>query len=465
MQIRSRLTLQFILTVAAIMLLTLGFIYIQYRQTMEDEFYSGLRFKAMMTANMVLRHEEEFDARDTIQSDTNRQESVLPIKQMVAIFDMERKQIFSMNAPEEKLRESTYQLTASQGECCIHYCGLPALALRTLSPSGRPYVVVAASEFRTDHLQNLQNILIAGFFISIGLVAFVGYIFSGRAMAPVSRIVNEVDAILPSDLSARLQSPENNDEIARLINTFNRMLDRIQVAFQMQKRFVSNVSHELKNPISVIVSQLEVALNRERSPQDYQHTLRSVLDDSYAMADITEKLLQISRVHSEDSHIEFVALRLDELVLQVQSGLLRSKPDYHILFDMEGNIEQEEQLIIAGNEALLRLALSNLIDNGCKFSPDHRVSLKLLAKNGKKPVLELIDNGPGIPAEDLPYIFQPFYRGIQQAKVAGSGIGLSLVDSILRLHHIQFQVISESGKGTKITLRFPEQLNGKAASN
>jgi len=463
MQIRSRLTLQFILTVAAIMLLTLGFIYIQYRQTMEAEFYNGLRFKAVMTANMVLRHENEFDARDTIQSESNPQESMLSVKQMVAIFDMERRQIFSMNAPNEKLRESTYQLTATQGECCINYGGLKALALRTLSPSGRPYVVVAASEFRTDHLQNLQNILIAGFFISIGMVAFVGYIFSGRAMEPVSRIVNEVDAILPSDLSARLQATENNDEMARLINTFNRMLDRIQVAFQMQKRFVSNVSHELKNPISVIVSQLEVALNRERSPQEYRHTLHSVLDDSYAMADITEKLLQISRVHSEDSHIEFVPLRLDELVLQVQSGLLRTKPQYHILFDIVGNIEQEEQLMIAGNEALLRLALSNLIDNGCKFSPDHRVNLKLLAKNGKKPVLELIDNGPGIPAEDLPHIFQPFYRGVQQAKVSGSGIGLSLVDSILRLHHIQFQVISESGKGTKITLRFPDRSNGKAA--
>ncbi|MDX2136236.1 MAG: ATP-binding protein [Saprospiraceae bacterium] len=454
MQIRSRLTLQFILTVATILLLTLGFVYIRFRQSMEVAFYNGLRFKATTIARMVLLQGATLDTlpvgEEAVQFDKN-----MPVDHLVAIFDMERNRVFSLNAPAEKLAESTYQMTGQLGECRLLYGGLPGIAMRTASPSGRPYIVVAASAFQTEELDELLRILVAGFFLSIGMVALVGYLFARKALEPVSAIVNEVDAIRPADLSARLREPRNADEIARLINTFNRMLDRIEVAFQMQKRFVSNISHELKNPISVIVSQLEVALNRDRSPEAYRQTLQSVLQDSHGLADMTEKLLQIARAYSDENRIEHTPLRLDELVLQVQSGLDRSKPHYHIAFNISGPLEEEAQLLVNGNEALLRLALTNLIDNGCKFSPDHRVAVTLLVGPGQKPVLDISDNGPGIPPDDLPFIFQPFYRGVQQAKTAGSGIGLSLVDSILRLHQVTLDVQSVVGQGTRIRLAFP----------
>jgi signal transduction histidine kinase len=276
-------------------------------------------------------------------------------------------------------------------------------------------------------------------------------------MSPVARIVNQVDKILPSDLSARLNAPNNHDEISRLVITFNGLLDRIQFAFRMQKSFISNVSHELKNPLSVIIAQLEIALDKDRRREEYRTTLSSVLEDIRALNDVTEKLLQLARVHSEDANIAFELVRLDEIMLQTRATLLRLHPDYHIAFDIEGMPESEEQLCVRGNEPLLRSAFQNLMDNGCKFSPDKRVEVKIYfdpALAGRHRV-EIADRGPGIPTKDLQLIFQPFYRSSQSIQVRGSGIGLSLVDSIMRLHRVALDVTSAQGKGTTFSLSFP----------
>jgi signal transduction histidine kinase len=451
MQIRTRLTIQFIITVAAILLLTLAGIYTRYKQSLEDEFYRGLRFKATMTAEMVLRQEANLATANPV---TPGAPSLIPATEAIAIYNTQQKKVFALNLPSGDLNAQTLNGILAQGECRITYGEMPALGVRHVSSSGTEYVVVAASIFQSEELKKLFRILLISFLIGISLVALAGWFFAGRALAPVSQIVNQVETILPSNMSARLNETPNRDEIGRLVHTFNRLLDRIYFAFQMQKRFISNVSHELKNPISVIIAQLEVGLNKPKTNEEYREILQSVLEDSKSMADITEKLLQMARVYSEDSNISFTTLRLDEILLQVRAALLRAKPTYHILFDLTGDIDSEVQLDIKGNEALLRLALTNLIDNGCKFSPDHTVKTTISAYSNGTLELIIQDNGPGIPKEDLPLIFQPFYRGVQQTKVAGSGIGLSLVESILRLHQAKIEVASEIGKGTQMRLLF-----------
>jgi signal transduction histidine kinase len=162
----------------------------------------------------------------------------------------------------------------------------------------------------------------------------------------------------------------------------------------------------------------------------------------------------MAKVYSEDSNIAFEDIRLDEVVLQVRSALLRAQPGYRIFFDITGDIDLETALDVKGNEPLLKLAFTNLIENGCKFSPDKTVHINIITHTEGRPELEITDNGPGIPQQDLPLIFQPFYRGVQQARAPGSGIGLSLVDSILRLHHIKLSIQSEQGKGTTFRLFF-----------
>lgn len=451
MQIRTKLTLQFITIGAGILLLSLAFVYAKFRQITEDEFYDSLRSKALMTAEMVLHDEDEIKPL----TDESPKVSSLPVRENIVIYNARMQRVFAFNRNTDDIPQSTLDKLKSAGEQHFNNEGRYSLCLRHRSHSGREYFILAQSVFNSEDLAHLRNILVITFFLGVGIVAAGGWIFAGQALAPVSRIVNQVDQILPTGLGARLDAPRNRDEIWRLVVTFNRLLDRIQFAFRMQKSFISNVSHELKNPLSVIISQLEVALNKKREADEYHATLGSVLEDTRSLNEVAEKLLQLARVHSDGADIPFDELRLDETLLQTRDTLLRQHPEYNIAFDIEGTPEHEEQLCVRGNESLLRLAFLNLMDNGCKFSPDRRVAVRILFTPEGRQRVEITDHGPGIPQKDLQLIFQPFFRSTQNMHVRGSGIGLSLVDSILNLHRIALDVVSGEGKGTTFRLVFP----------
>ncbi|MBK8922325.1 MAG: hypothetical protein IPM81_12620 [Saprospirales bacterium] len=451
MQIRTKLTVQFITIVAGILALSLLFIYTKFRQITEDEFYSGLRSKALMTVEMILHEEEELEplAREPLAP------GALPFRENIFIYNSKLQRVFAFNHEAEEVPPYIFKQMKSTPELRFQQKELYALGIRHLSKRGQEYFVIAESVFNSEDLANLRNILIFTFFLGVGIVAAGGWIYAGQAMAPVSRIVNQVEGILPTDLGARLNASNNHDELSRLVITFNRLLDRIQFAFRMQKNFISNVSHELKNPLSVIISQLEVALHKKRTPAEYTATLQSVLEDTRNLNEVAEKLLQLARVHSEGANIAFERVRLDEIMLQTQAALLRLHPDYHIAFDIEGVPEEEEQLCVQGNEPLLRSAFLNLMDNGCKFSPDKRVEVRIFFHTNGKHRVEIADHGPGIPSKDLQLIFQPFYRSAQNIHVCGSGVGLSLVESVMRLHHVALEVASIQGQGTTFRLDFP----------
>lgn len=454
MQIRTKLTLQFIVLVAGMLILSLCFIYVKFREMTEDEFYDNLRSKALMTAEMVLHDEANLQPIDDKEYSEARS-TELPFRENVMIFNAGLQRVFAFNRADKPLPFKTLTGLKNSSEARFLDGELHALSVVHKSHSGKEYLIIAESVFNSEELFNLRNILGITFLLCIGLVAAGGWFYAGQAMSPVASIVNQVDGILPSDLSARLEGQNNRDELSRLVFTFNRLLDRIQFAFKMQKSFISNVSHELKNPLSVIIAQLEVALDKKRDNEEYQATLKSVLEDSRELSDVTEKLLQLAKVHSEGTNIAFELVRLDEVMLQTRASLLRLHPNYHIAFDIVGFPEDEEQLCVWGNEPLLRSAFQNLMDNGCKFSPEKKVDVKIHFEPSGKHGVEITDRGPGIPAKDLQLIFQPFYRSSQSIHVRGSGIGLSLVDSIMKIHQVALDVVSTQGKGTTFKLSFP----------
>ncbi len=456
MQIRAKLTIQFIVLVASILLFSLCFIYLKFQRMTENEFYDNLRSKALMTAEMVLHEEEKIQPLPSPEADFQEGGVALPFRENIVIYNARLQKVFAFNRASEPLTGMALGSLQNGDERRFMHGAFYVLALAHKSRSGTLYFVVAESMFNSEALLNLRNILIISFFLGIGIVAAGGWFYAGQALAPMARIVNQVDRILPTDLSARLEAPNSHDEVSRLVITFNRLLDRIQFAFRMQKSFISNVSHELKNPLSVIISQLEITLDKQqRSREEYRDTMSSVLEDTRELSEVTEKLLQLARVHSEDTNIAFEQVRLDEIMLQTRSALLRLRPDYHIAFDLEGMPDNEDQLCIRGNEPLLRAAFLNLMDNGCKYSPDKRVEVKIHFDPLGQHRVEIADHGPGIPVKDLQLIFQPFYRSSQHIHIRGAGIGLSLVDSIMKIHHVALDVASVQGQGTTFWLRFP----------
>lgn len=455
MQIRVKLTIQFLLIAAGILLVAFLYIQFQFRLNLRDEYYDSLKSKAFIIAEMVAgkkSDETEFKMEAPSASGSNLGAAY---PENISIYNLEGKRLYTFNPAPEDIRPSTLQSIKATGEYRFTHGKFNALGVMYTNKVGESFIVIAESMFDEVHIQNLNQILVVVFLVSMTLMAFGGWFFARQALAPVSRIMNEVDALLPTDMSHRLIATDQHDELSRLVITFNKLLDRIQRVFHNQKLFLSNISHELKNPLNVIISQAEIALDKERTKEDYKHTLQSVWHDAKELNDVADKLMQMARINADDATIQLIPLRLDEMIWQAKENLLKTHPEYRIQFDVLNLPDLEEHTYVTGNEQLLRTAFINLMDNGCKFSPDKRVRVSLSFSPDGGGIVEIADYGPGIPPEEMPMIFNAFYRSPRTASIKGSGIGLSLVESILKLHHVELKVRSETGEGTTFIMKFP----------
>jgi signal transduction histidine kinase len=455
MQIRVRLTLQFILIAASILLAAFLYIHFQFKKNLQDEYYDSLRSKALLIAEMVAgkkTDESEFYI-ETFSESTGPLAGDYP--ENISIHTPQGKRLYSFNPAPNDLTSAPFEDVRDYGECKFVHGKFNALAVGYTNKRNEKYVIVAESVFDPVHIDNLTQILIVVFLLTITLMAVGGWFFARQALRPVSDIMNQVDALLPTDMSHRLKATNQHDELSRLVITFNKLLDRIQQVFRLQKMFLSNISHELKNPLNVIVSQVEVSLQKERTAGEYASTLDSVLSDVKELNEVADKLMQMARIHADDSAIRFQPVRIDEVVWQTKESFLKTHPEYKIHFDVVNLPEEEHKLFVNGNEQLLKTAILNLIDNGCKFSPDKTVKVSLSFSPEGGIVLGFKDHGPGIPKAEIPLVFNAFYRSPKTSFVKGSGIGLSLVESILKLHHVDMKVESEPGKGTCFQLFFP----------
>ncbi len=451
MKIRNRLTLQFIAISVVIFAIAIIFIFQLFRRYVENEFYTHLENKGRMTATMVLQKERELE---TIDLRADSVGSDLPPLGNISIYDERFRCVFTLNTGSRAIDKGDLLKIPDNGTYRFSNGKFRAIGVVERTSSGRRYFVVAEQEPDLSKLDKLRNILFLAFFLVIAIVAAGGWFYAGQALIPVSFIVNEVEAILPSDLSRRLNRNDNRDELSHLTDTFNQLLDRIEHAFQLQRGFISNVSHELKNPIAIMDAQLQLARNKPRTVEEYDRVLVSLHEDIQDLSDTIDKLLQLARVHSGGRQAIFSDIRLDELVDQSKSILQKTNPHYIINIVIKTLPENERELCIRGDEFLLRTAVLNLMDNCCKFSPDHKARVIIDFDSDYQLVIE--DDGPGIAEQDLPLIFELFYRGKRGNRQKGSGIGLSLVRSIFELFNLRWKVESSDGMGTKFLIAFPQ---------
>ena len=266
-------------------------------------------------------------------------------------------------------------------------------------------------------------------------------------------IIKQVDTFEATRLNKRL-TIENNDEIADLAKTFNKMLDRIEKAFDTERLFVSNASHELRTPLTSIKGQLEVGLIKNRTAEEYKALLNSTLDDVQNMATIVNGFLELAETNIDPTIVKFSNIRLDELLFAAKDEFLKRKPEYYISIEFEKIPEDESLITVWGNERLLKILILNLLDNACKFS-DNKKALVKISHIDLKTILKVTDNGIGIPAEDIDKVFQPLYRAKNVAGQNGNGIGLSIVKKVTDIHKGEIQIESEINIGTTISVILP----------
>jgi signal transduction histidine kinase len=277
----------------------------------------------------------------------------------------------------------------------------------------------------------------------------VGRGFAGRALAPIAALNDQVDQITAQDLHRRVDEgrlrASEHDDLTRLARTFNRLLMRLEESFEGQRTFVSNASHELRTPLTSSIGELQVLLARDRKPEDYREGVASVLGELQQLKALINSLLDMAQADGAVALNEEV--RLDELLWELREGVapaLRSR--LHI--DLGELPDDPAELEIKGNRALLTRALGNLVDNALKYSaPERPVEVSLRCGNGKCQ-LQVVDSGLGIGAEDLPNVFQPFFRSASVRGVVGHGVGLPLSRRIIELHGGALTISSELGVGT-----------------
>lgn len=454
MQIRTRLTLQFTLLVSGILLISfVAIYYFSYINTKED-FYDRLRSKAEGTASLLLKVKEIDNELLRIIDGTNRDQI---FNDNMIIFDEENRVIYSNISPPSRpaISISNFWLDEIRKAGEIRYSDGPyeVVGLYYRYPYNRSVVLFAGQDlYGKANLSNLRTVLFIIFLVVTAVVALAGWIFAQRALVPITRAMNELEGILPQNLGVRLKTSNNRDEIGRLTATFNELLDRIENAFKVQKTFVANVSHELKNPLTKINAQLEVVLLKDRSPEVYKQTVASVLEDIRELSLLSDSLLELAKVSDDRKDLLTEKVRIDELLLDLREKTIHMVSEYRVGINFLDLPEDDSWLELHGNSGLLRTAFLNLIENGCKFSPDHAVNITL-STSASSITVEVSNNGEGITEEDQQNIFHPFFRSNKTAGVKGYGIGLSLTERIVRLHGGMIKLKSDA-QGTTFTVQF-----------
>ena len=453
MNIRTKLTLRFIIITVIIFLLSSILIYILSADYRKEDFYSRLLNKANNTSKLLI----EVDEVDVVLLRKIEQDNPVSLpNEKIIIYNYRDTLLFSTDE-EKVIKIDTNLLDKIRLEEEVRYAQgeFEVLGFLFKGQYDRFVVIAAATDtYGYKRLQNLIFILFTVFSMSIVIVSISGWIYAGRALQPIASVVDQVAEISVASLNLRVDEGNGKDEIARLAQTFNSMLSRLESSFTTQKNFIANASHELRTPLTVITGQLEVTLLNNRSPEEYMKVILSVLDDIKNLNDLSNRLLLLAQTSSEERNKGMSLLRIDELIWQVKEELSKRHPPFIINIDLDKNLDDEKKLTIKGDEQLMKIAISNLIENGCKYSSNQ--TTKVYIKSSKLELSIIFqDTGIGIPAEDINNIFEPFYRGSNTKKIKGHGIGLSMVKGIIKIHGGQINITSSERLGTTITISLP----------
>lgn len=454
MKIKNRLTYLFAIIVGLLLLVYSISIYFFYSQYREKEFFQRLKVRAITTMQILVEVEEE---DPELLKHLNAKDKSVMYQEHVLIY-LNRIELYNTGVRKEHISEKVLKKIESKKEYQFTQNGKEAIGIFYKDAIGEYIIIVSGyDKYGFSKLQNLELILVVGWFVFILIVIGLGRFFADRALSPIAEVVAQVDNITASKLSARVEIGEysnEKDELQQLASTFNRMLDRLQLAFETQKSFVSNASHELRTPLTSIGGQLEVGLISDRSVDEYKQILQSSLEDLQNLNKLLNGLLDLAQADFSELEMKLRPIRIDEIILSVIDDCQRKYPKSVISFEYEQLPEDEERLVVLANEQWIKTAILNIIDNACKYSNDSKVEV-LLNLTDVWIVIKVKDGGIGIPEKDLKNILEPFFRADNTKTISGHGIGLSLSNKIFKLHRGNIQILSDLNKGTRVIMALP----------
>jgi len=310
-------------------------------------------------------------------------------------------------------------------------------------------------------LRGLMMTFALGMPVIVAVAIGGGYVLTRRAMRRVDAITAQAEHISSNNLSDRLPVFQTGDELERLTVALNRMMERLEDAFQHINRFSADVSHELRTPLTILRGELEAAAQQELLTPELLDLVGSALEETERLRTIVDQLLVVSRLDAGDVQMEKVPLDLGQLAASTaeQMLLLAEEKSITVRCDTESGVEVE------GDPSRLNQIVVNLLDNAIRYTGEGgSISVSATKQNGWA-TLTVADNGAGIPPEALPHVFERFYRAdkARSRYSGGSGLGLSIVKAICTAHRGDVEIASTEGIGTTVTIRLVPSKSHRAA--
>ena len=455
MKTKTRLSLLFTFITATILLAFAFVIYFSAEQSRENEFYQSLKKEAITKANLFLNAQVDAQILQDIYSSNRKILNEVEVAIYQPSFELLYHDAVDIDVVKEtpKMIEEIFQ----KKEINFYQEEWQVVGLN-YEYNGQTYIVTAAAYdlYGYNKLNNLLWTIVIALVIGLIIIFVAGRFFSKKAFQPIADMNERAKAISATHLDLRLETGNNKDELSELAQTFNEMLDRLEKSFEAQKDFVSNVAHELRTPLAAMIAELDLIGNKERPTSEYQAAIQNALSDARKLGRLSHSLLDFAKASYDPSEIAFKPLRIDEVLVDARLQITRAHPEYKINIHFESDFyenENEAQLLVNGNEYLLKVAFVNLFENACKFSDNQECKL-VLSLNNNQLVLQFSNSGIEIPTESLQAIFTPFYRANQQHFQDGNGIGLPLTEKIIKLHQGEITVTSKN-KQTVFAVQIP----------
>ncbi len=443
MKISTRLSLFFSVIASGIFMMA-GFAIYWLASTHRAEAFKERLLSRLEITEKIFLEKEQFTEKEIEKIKTHFSNS-LPHEKEEVVALIKNEAPLSGNYPQ-----AVFQQMVSNSNFYFEYNNRQGLSKKLKFPDRTYLLVVSATD--TTGLRNLAYLksrMVAMLLIAIPLILLSSFLIVRAALQPLTQKIQHANAIGADNLYQRLKVYNPEDEIGKLATAFNKLLDRIEASFEAQKSFISNASHEIRNPLTAIIGEAEIALSKPRNQQEYIEALQHMLAEAENLNTTVSNLLQLSKISANETALRFSKINFNNFVNETMTSFGFSNPDSQLHLYTAPKL-QAKKAEIKANPALLKSVLFNLWDNACKFSANSPVEVSLTGTNGQV-TLRITDKGIGIAPHDLEKIRNPFYRGKNALQVRGSGIGLALTEKILMLHQSSLQIQSELGKGTMVS--------------
>lgn len=431
MNIRQKIVLSFSSVTVVLLAISFIVIYTSFAEYREEEFQQRLKEKMTSTLNFL---EEAQKLNTSILHALERVTLNEAYEEKILLFDKDKKLIYSsiddlkITFAESLLKDLTPEnnwIETKSGDYDV-------VAVHLHFQSDEFYgISMAYDNFGYSKLQYLKYVLLVIFaVIAIAILVITSYI-SRQISQPINTMAAQIENLTFDSGDQKIEIPRTRDEIHVLGVKFNELMKRLHESFAFQKHVVHHISHELKTPIAILVSNFE-RIEQEQDPVKIREFLKLQKEDTKHLADIINALLDIARAES-GINIKTEKVRIDDLIFDSIERLKILHPDVQFSVELSDRIESEDHLLVTGNRRLLNAAFSNLLTNAIHYNTGSQVSISIVA-NVFQVELYITNPGGTISDQELPLMFQHFFRGENSRGKRGFGLGLVLINRIISLH-------------------------------